>query len=127
MNNLEKYFADLIDCKLAHQQMDGTKCGKDYFNHNCDDCKRKIIKWLSEKNNEPILTDKEKEWLSHFIKPFREQITTITKSDDDGMYFIKICYKDENYPTSLPSFEDNKCLYRGMVVERKYTLEELGL
>lgn len=118
MDNLEKNFADLFDCKLAYQQMMGKKCEKEYFVHNCDDCKRKIIKWLSEENDEPILTDEEKEWLGHFIKPFKERITTIAKRDDDGMYFVEIRYKDESYPTTLPDFENNKCLYRGMVVEK---------
>lgn len=126
MDNLEKYFADLFDCKLVHQQMVGTKCGKEYLDHNCNNCKKKIIKWLSEENDEPILTNEEKEWLVHFIKPFRERITTIAKRDNDGMYFIEIRYKGE-YPTTLPDFENNKCLYRGMFVEKEYTLDELGL
>ena len=126
MNNLEKYFNDLVDCNVAYRQIVGTMCRKKYRDNECVDCKKDIIEWLLEENDEPVLTEKEKEYLSSFIKPFKKKVITISKRDDDGMYFIEVCYKDDE-PTFLPSFEDNENMYKGMVANKEYTLGELDL
>ena len=74
-----------------------------------------------------ILNYKEKEYLSSFIKPFRDRVKYISKfyneyADD---YFISIEYEndlDMNFPYFL-----NKEMYKGMKLNKKYTLKELGL
>lgn len=126
MNNLEKYFNDFVDCNVVHQQIVGTMCRKKYCDKECADCKKDMIEWLLKENDEPVLTEKEKEWLSYFIKPFKERIETISKRSADGEYYIEICYKNES-PTYLPYFEENDNMYRGMIANKEYTLEELDL
>ncbi len=79
-----------------------------------------------EIKDEPILTDKEKEYLSNVVKPFRDNIEFIKKHKylSTNQQFIHIILSDDNF--LLPLFEENK-YYKGMEVDKKYTLEELGL
>ena len=74
-----------------------------------------------------ILNYKEKEYLSSFIKPFRDRVKYISKyfNANANDYFISIEYKndlDMNFPYFL-----NKKMYKGMELNKKYTLKELGL
>ena len=77
-----------------------------------------------------ILTEEEKEYLSFVIKPFRDRIVWIKKIDSpiQNYEYIKICYQDHNY-TIVLNFPDFKVgtMYKGMEVNKDYTLEELGL
>ena len=83
------------------------------------------------KLQKPILTEKEKEYLSAVIKPFRDRITHIFKFELSGYEGIGIdlkfpkVEKDEDAMT-LPSFEIGT-MYKGMELYKDYTLEELGL
>lgn len=94
-----------------------------------------------------ILDDKEKEYLLHIIKPFKNDVKYIVKIEMKGQEKILICYKDfldkikqdgmrMEYtfvwlPTDytfieLPTFKKGT-MYRGMELRKEYTLEELGL
>ena len=73
----------------------------------------------------PILTDKEKEYLSAVIKPFRDKVISISKKSANYGEFIDILI-DEAEDIYLPYFKPGK-MYQGMGVNREYTLEELGL
>ncbi len=85
------------------------------------------LNWLCEEYKEPILNEKEKEYLSAVIKPFRNQIVSIGK-----YYFGReeelIIALDRNvdYTMRFPSFETGT-MYKGMQINKEYTLEELGL
>ena len=89
---------------------------------------------LYEIYEEPILTDKEKEYLSNLIKPFKDRIKTIEKVDvdDDSIYqFITIVLESEYQyfdceSIELPYFKKGEC-YKGMATKKRYTLKELGL
>ena len=70
-----------------------------------------------------ILDEKEKEYLSAVIKPFRDRIEYIKKMEDIREY-ITIDLKDERLP--FPYF-DKGTMYKGMELGKKYTLKELGL
>ncbi len=82
-----------------------------------------------------ILTEKEKEYLRNVIKPFKDRVKNIAKQNDTDSYeYISI---GVSYPINksngcdtdyiwLPSFESGT-MYKNMEVEKKYTLEELGL
>ena len=74
-----------------------------------------------------ILTDKEREYLSNVIKPFREEIEFIGKCEcyekQKQFIGIKIVNGDS---ILLPIFEKNK-YYKNMEVKKEYALEELGL
>lgn len=75
-----------------------------------------------------ILNDKEKEYLSDFIKPFRDRVQHIKKwyDNNNDKYLISAEYKDGSFPTNFPFLEE-KDMYKNMEVDRAYTLEELGL
>lgn len=70
-----------------------------------------------------ILDEKEKEYLSAVIKPFRDRVKYIKKVEDIGEY-ITIGLKDENL---LFPYFDKGTMYKGMELDKKYTLKELGL
>ena len=79
----------------------------------------------------PILDEKEKEYLSAVIKPFRDRIISIRKyryNQDEyiGMYIKYYAETDENEMITLPVFKEGT-MYKGMELNKKYTLDELGL
>lgn len=80
---------------------------------------RKIIKM-----SKPILNEKEKEYLSNVIKPFRDTVERIVKGYDFGKEFISIDL--ERGEIQLPYFEPDT-MYKGMKIYKDYTLEDLGL
>lgn len=84
-----------------------------------------------------ILDEKEKEYLLNIIKPFKKNVKYIAKVETKGQERIKICYKDyldksdadfiHNHSFfGLPTFKAGT-MYRGMELDRQYTLEELCL
>ena len=83
---------------------------------------RKIIK--------SILTEKEKEYLSAVVKPFKDKVSYIVKqqgfkdSERLPVEFIIIYVDDEKL--ILPSY-DKGTLYKDMKLAEKYTVENLGL
>ena len=86
-----------------------------------------FLSWLEEEYKPPILDDVEKAYLSSLIKPFRKDVKYIKK-----MYFVikakeYLLIKMHDLSTAgLPLFE-KETMYKGMEVNRAYTLEELGL
>ena len=76
---------------------------------------------------EEILNEAEKEYLKAVIKPFRNKIKYIqkTKIFMENEAYIEIATKDDD-TACLPSFDQDK-MYKGMEVDKKYSLEELGL
>lgn len=75
-----------------------------------------------------ILSDKEKEYLSAVIKPFRDKVDYVKKYSFDGgeKESIGISFKNDNGYFSFPVFKKGT-MYAGMYPYREYTLEELGL
>ena len=97
--------------------------------------KRKIIKI-----QKPVLDDVEREYLSNIVKPFKNRILYIAKSETVKTYdnpnpkiyeCIYIMYKDSTkkrnpYYMGFPHFEKGT-MYKGMEIDKEYTLAELGL
>lgn len=85
-----------------------------------------MLKDLGLDVNEDILSDKEKEYLSAVINPFRDKVKYIKKYADENSYeYIVIAFV--NYERLVfPSFKKST-MYEGMEANKKYTLEELGL
>ena len=81
-----------------------------------------------------ILDEKEKEYLGNVIKPFRDRVTKIAKFETirgDAFYiciFIKATVPNAlSFNTiELPAFAKDT-MYKNMVINTGYTLEELGL
>lgn len=83
--------------------------------------------WLEEEYDPKILTDKEKNYLSAVIKPWKNKIKFIEKFEDTyDKERILIWIIGDCRNIYLPQFEKGK-MYKGMEVDKKYTLEELGL
>lgn len=93
---------------------------RELLNGQCE-----VIKLLK-----PILDGVEKEYLSHIIKPFKEKITFIMKTDyDNNKEYIFIEYYEESnikYIIEFPSFKKGT-MYKGMELDKQYTLEDLEL
>ena len=72
-----------------------------------------------------ILDDKEKEYLSNVIKPFRDKVEYIVKRIFENEEYIKIVIKNDS-ALFFPNFKKGT-KYKGMEEDKRYTLEELGL
>lgn len=83
--------------------------------------KRQIVKI-------PILNEKEKEYLSAVIKPFRNKVSLISKRSNDNGQFISIEIEEKPHNNNMffPYFEEGT-MYKGMEINKYYTLEELEL
>lgn len=79
-----------------------------------------------------ILTQKEKEYLSAVIKPFRHSVTGVIKvhvnKDEEYIEIYVIKSEDEQITeyVNLPTFKEGT-MYKGMKANRCYAVEELGL
>lgn len=85
-----------------------------------------MLSWLEEEYVPDILTDKEKDYLSAVIKPFREDVAHITKMDITYSKREFICIRINRECIIFPKFAKGT-MYKGMEANKKYTLEELGL
>ena len=76
---------------------------------------------------EEILDEVEKRYLTEVIKPFRKRIQFIQKKKEitEINPYIRIVCED-NDKLVFPYITDNS-MYKGMEVNKKYTLKELGL
>ncbi len=83
------------------------------------------------KKKEPILDEKEKEYLSAVIRPFRNRFKYIEKYDsvDNKSYIIIYITRFDKKDIErifLPFFKTNT-MYKGIISHKHYTLEELGI
>lgn len=72
-----------------------------------------------------ILDEKEREYLSNVIKPFKDKVEYIIKDTAACNEYIKITIKKDS-SLCFPNFEKGT-KYKGMEKGKEYTLEELGL
>ena len=77
---------------------------------------------------EPILDEVERKYLSGVIMPFRDRITDIIKYKsydfENKEYIVIHCNQSET--TMFPYF-DKGTMYKGMELNKEYSLKELGL
>lgn len=135
--NLEKYKYELG--KIFYQGCGNPAAMFDKIKTKCDSNIRSnygqtyiedILDWMSLPYKEHILDDKEREYLSAVIKPYKNKVTFIAKSKDayEAKYFISIVVNG-NYGREaihLPWFKENT-MYKGMEIGKHYKLKELGL
>lgn len=76
---------------------------------------------------EEVLDETEKKYLTEVISPFRKRIQFIQKRKEitEINPYLRIVFKD-NDKLVFPYITD-KTMYKGMEVNKKYTLKELGL
>ena len=98
----------------------------------------KSVKWkddeptrISDIYNPQILDDVERKYLKTVLKPFHDEVTYVEKSDshmiDGGTYdkeYLHIKLYDGEF--TFPDFDKGK-MYSGMELDKKYTLNELGI
>ena len=72
-----------------------------------------------------ILDQQEKDYLKTLIKPFRNKVKSICKYEGFRGEYISIgLYNDGNI--NLPYFKPDT-MYKNMIINKEYTIEELGL
>lgn len=74
---------------------------------------------------EPILDEKEREYLSSIIKPFRNRVEYIKKHSETDEEFIII--KLSGFETIYLPYFDRNTMYKNMGTGIKYPLKELDL
>ncbi len=127
MLNIEKYKDEIKNyIENGDDLQDGLSNIYDDANHHIANC-QEVLDWLLEEYKEPILDEEEKKYLSAVIKPFRDRIDWIEKVRSiNTTECVNITYDDTEYEIPFPQFEKGT-MYKGMELNREYTLEELGL
>lgn len=112
--------------KELKENCSGKECCECVFYHN-DNYSHTFCKLKQTRPDnykiEGILDEKEKEYLSNIVKPFRNKVKHIKKVSCTDEY-IKIVLSGE--VINLPLFEKDT-MYKGMENNKNYTLEELGI
>lgn len=130
MLNIEKYKNELnkwesvdLDCQIAMIKEKTKEKRDDYCDSTpCIVCRKENIEWLLSEAQ--ILDNAEKRYLKSVIRPFRDKVQCILKRSNSGEWIaIKII---NDTTINFPYFEKGS-MYKGMKLNRKYTLEELGL
>ncbi len=122
--------------------MECENCPLKYVNCSYSDEDKEL--WINHKDlysdklldyeveiEENILNEKEKEYLSYVIKPFRNRVFNIKKVEcSNNSYFINIKVISKLFPSikeniCLPFFQNE--IYKGMESDKDYTLEDLDL
>lgn len=137
MLNIEKYKEELkkckgvaLDCQIYKLRKECKEVESGFcFSNPCSACRENNIEWLCSEYKEPILNDEEKEYLSAVIKPFRKDVEYIVKLpkfewiQEEIYIHIGRSWRGN---IELPTFKKG-ALYKGMEINKRYTLEELGL
>ena len=132
-NELEKVLTDVLAVSKSGEICrceDMETCGRCIFFSHSRDCTDNTKDWLnSECKDSAILTYKEKEYLSAVIKPFRKDVEYIVKLpkfewiQEEIYIHIGRSWRGN---IELPTFKKG-AMYKGMEINKRYTLEELGL
>lgn len=141
MKNIEKYEKEisqlvnegkLLTCSIAIASGMKKKnmCS---LNNDCKECKNKCLEWMYEDYKEQILSDDEKEIVKEMIDvilKFGCTVIDVRKIDIGNCdSFISIRYENPvirtNDTLSSPIIDNDK--FKGMKLNRKYTLEELEI
>lgn len=85
----------------------------------------KLVRPQTLYEHKEILDEKEKKYLSAVIRPFKGKVDYIKKFDITGKEFIYIHLKN-NEDIDFPYFKKGT-MYKGMKLDKRYTLKELGL
>ena len=137
--------AKLLDVELGEEfRIDGFRCKYKLINDGLMywsylDSKWHISGSLKElltgekritKISKPILDDAEKRYLTNIIRPFKDQVIAIAKRSANYGDFIDIMIDEGDIGDCgniyLPYFKPDS-MYKGMKVNREYTLEQLEL
>lgn len=133
MKNFEKYKDYLVkaialcnsDELLKLAGIDLTEVYKANYYEN----KKSLVDWLLQDYKEPILEEDEREYLAAVIRPFKENVCTVCKKyiqSCSGLSYEYIVVKLNAERWGFPKFVEGT-MYKGMELDKEYSLEELGL
>ena len=137
MTNLEFYKEEIISKMYGGNSLNKVVSDlfwEHHYSEKADTSLKCILDWLCEEHS--ILDKEEKEYLSAVIRPFANRIVDIMKikdwiDEDSNFEVLEIALKlpGENPDMEfvhLPYF-DKDTMYKGMELNKAYTLEDLGL
>lgn len=105
---------------------------KELYSEESASPKNIILKWLDMEHVEPVLNEEEKQYLGAVIKPFKDRFLCAEKISMGSMKYeyirinIKSVVPAVHGHIELPLFKAGE-MYKGMEVDKEYTVEELGL
>lgn len=86
---------------------------------------KQLKKESKKEKNKPILNEEEKEYLSVVIRAFKDKVKYIAKHGNSRLEFISIKLVGDS-AMLFPYFKKGT-MYKGMELEKQYTLKELNL
>lgn len=119
---------------LAHCRVQGVlqevvegKCEHDSWYDREGD--RDEMYFLNAEYVQPVLDNIEKKYLNDVIRPFKNRVKDIMKSKStySEQYYIEIKMLQACDRVLLPYFSTKSGMYKGMELNKRYTLKELGL
>ena len=127
MTNLE-FYKEEINEALRNHDMYPSICTVYKTHYETDGnhvTEMTLLDWLCEEHQ--ILDKEEKEYLSNVIKPFRNKIKSIElkywcRTQEEVCLMIHL----GDSTVCFPPFEEGT-MYKGMKLDKPYTLKELGL
>lgn len=130
MLNIEKYKDEILHSSRA----DLTCCVNDSIlgrncYRTCNECKKSVMNWLLSEAKEPILDEVERKYLLNVLRPFRKNACTVCKKyvqSCSGLSYEYLVVKLSNERWGFPKFVEGT-MYKGMELDKEYSLEELGL
>lgn len=127
------------DCNLSEDitsynfKLDFLEKVENYYKNLPDTFSGKLViekgQVIEREDKKEILDEVEKEYLRAVIKPFREKIKYICKTESfpNDIQSIMIVFKDTKYGhMCFPDFKIGT-MYKRMTAHKEYTIEELGL
>ena len=144
MKNKDKYREQIIEIAMNGDSLAVDKntkqpischpyCCQYCLFGKCVRCREAKKEWMDQEVE--ILDEIEKTYLRNVIKPFKERVAYIRKNEyNSKAQYISIIYSERKDLIAdngwdniiLPSFP-KETMYKGMEVNKRYTLEELGL
>lgn len=129
--SLKEYEDNLIYKGL--KEFDIMKVDNDVMvgNEHCLNVISKVVykwTWVREEKPKRILTPKEYKYLKAVIEPVKDRVKCIRKREslvDDDLEFIRVFLNENNDITLYKFIKDTQ--FKGMELNKKYSLEELGL
>lgn len=138
MKNIEKYKEEIFEetkelsLGCAAAKLAGFYCP----NRKCKECRKMAMDWLLEEYKEPVLTEKEKAYLKNVIEPKRNDVAYIKKNCyyrntireyNSVTVYLKNQHDDVDLWCLLDFVVTKDMPFESMELDKKYTIEELGL
>jgi hypothetical protein len=127
VKNNPQYVKELLAGLLTSDILKSALTGKLEHDICYKERDKREMDFLNAEYVAPVLDDIEKKYLSDVIRPFKNRVKTIRKAKCDGKYFIEINMKQNYDNACLPFFSTKSGMYKGMELNKRYTLNELGL